>query len=215
MKNILNFLTELRENNNRPWFEANKERYKEVQSEFNQFAEQLIVEIEKFDPEVKGVTLREVTYRIYRDVRFSPNKEPYKTHIGAYVCPQGKKSGYAGYYFHIEPENCLLAAGLHCPQPNVLKSVREEILDNGAGFVAALKAASGFELDRAATLKRTPKGFPSDTPYEEFLRLKEFDLLKSINPQRCTLEEVIAAFKVTRPFNELLNKAVKYAHEEM
>lgn len=215
MKNILDFLGELKENNNREWFEANKERYKALQEQFNGFTQQLIDGITIFDPAVKGVSVKDCTYRIYRDVRFSPNKEPYKTHMGAYICPGGKKSGMAGYYFHLEPGNAILAVGLHCPEPNVVKSVRDEIFDNGVEFEKAIKEAKGFIMDFSSKLQRVPRGFPADTSYAEYLKLKEFDLIAPLAVDENLLENVLMKFKTAKHFNDLLNRAVKYAREEM
>lgn len=215
MNDILDFLAELRDNNNREWFEANKERYKAIQEKFNAFAEQLIEGITLFDDSVKGVTVKDSTYRIYRDVRFSPNKEPYKTHIGVYICKGGKKSGMSGYYFHLDPDNSLLAAGLHCPEPKVIKSVRDEIFDNGEAFQEAIDAAKGFYVDESSKLQRVPRGFPADYKYAEYLKLKEFDLVKEITVGENLLESVLADFQKTKKFNDILNRAVKYAHEEL
>lgn len=215
MKQILDFLAELKVNNNRDWFEANKARYKEVQAQFNAFAEQLIPALVGIDSSLEGVVLKDCIYRIYRDVRFSPNKEPYKTHIGAYFCPLGKKSGYAGYYVHIEPENSLLAVGLHCPEPKVVKSVREEIFSNGDAFVAAIRQAKGFDVEESSKLKRIPTGYPADSPYAEYLKLKEFDLIKPLSVEGNLIETCTRDFASTVAFNALLNRAVKFAHEEM
>lgn len=215
MKNILEFLAELKSNNNREWFEANKVRYKILQEQFNDFTQQLIDGISLFDPSVEGVTVKESTYRIYRDIRFSPNKEPFKTFMGAYVCPKGKKSGLPGYYFHLEGGSALLVAGLHCPEPNVIKSVRDEILDNGEEFLAAVSEAKGFTIDQSSKLQRVPKGFPVDSQYAEYLKLKEFDLVLPLVVDEYILENVIKKFKTTKHFNDLLNRAVNYAKEEM
>ena len=141
MEDIIRFLEQLRRHNNREWFEANKLWYRDVKARFDGLVARLIDAIAAFDPSVAGLAVKDCTYRIYRDTRFSPNKEPYKTHFGAYFCPRGKKSGYAGYYFHVEPQGDgligghLLSAGLYMPEPNVLKSVRDEIFDNGERFV--------------------------------------------------------------------------------
>lgn len=226
MKNIVDFLSELKLNNNKEWFDANKARYKAVQEEFNVFTEKLIAGIASFDKSVAGVTVKDCTYRIYRDTRFSPNKAPYKTHMGAYVCPKGKKSGYAGYYFHIEPQNAdyiggnLLAAGIHCPEPKVVKSIREEIFDNGQGFEASIKKADGFYLDKSVTLQKVPKEFPKDSEWGEYLKLKEFSLMKFfpeeiLSNEKQLLDFTLKNFKKCVDFNHLLNRAVDYAYEEM
>lgn len=215
MKQVLDFLRDLRAHNDREWFEANKDRYKTIQADFDLFTQQLIDGIVAFDATVKGVTVKDCTYRIYRDVRFSPNKEPYKTHIGAYVCAKGKKSGYAGYYLHLEPDASILAVGLYAPEPRVVTSVRDEILDHGAQFVSAMQQATGFELDQSRKLQRIPKGYPQDSPYAEYLKLKDFTLMKPLVVGEHLLETCLSEFKTTRDFNALLNRAVQFAHEEM
>ena len=98
MKEIIDFLARLEKNNNREWFQAHKSEYLSVQEEFNIFTEKLIAGIAEFDNTINGLTAKDCTYRIYRDTRFSPDKRPYKCHLGAFVCPQGKKSGFSGYY---------------------------------------------------------------------------------------------------------------------
>ena len=99
----LKFLSDLARNNNRPWFNAHKDRYLEAKAEFEAMVEELIPSLQRLDPELGPLTLSECTYRIYRDTRFSPDKTPYKVHMGAYINRQGKKSPFAGYYVHISP----------------------------------------------------------------------------------------------------------------
>ncbi|MDR1756196.1 MAG: DUF2461 domain-containing protein [Culturomica sp.] len=219
MQEILKFLEELRADNNREWFEAHKKRYKELQNRYNGFVEKLIAGIARFDPSVAGLTVKECTYRIYRDVRFSPNKEPYKTHIGAYVCPKGKKSGYAGYYFHLEPGSCLITSGLYMPEPKVLKSVREDIAFHGEQLDGWLKKAEGFELVTENSLKRTPQGFPAGSPYDRYLRLKDLYVIRYFD-DACVaapdlLEKTLNGFEKTVGLVQWLNRAVDYAYEEM
>jgi uncharacterized protein (TIGR02453 family) len=223
MKTILSFLNQIRENNNREWFEAHKAEYKEANEVFDAFVERLILGISAFDPSIKGLSVKDCTYRIYRDVRFSPNKMPYKTHMGAYVCPHGKKSGYAGYYFHIEPKGNgylgghQLDTGLYCPQPNILKSIREEIYLNGATFEATIDEAKGFTLEDSQALKKVPRGFPADFRYAEYLKLKNPCLYKPIDDDflldKNMLENTLEAYRKTVSFNNWLNKAVEYALE--
>ena len=181
--------------------------------------------IASFDPEVRGLRPQDCTYRIARDTRFSPDKSPYKTYIGAYIAPKGKKSGFAGYYFHIEP--CcdslvccnLLSAGAVCIEPTVLRSIREEVLDNGAQIEAAIRKAKGFRLCSGNRLKRVPTGFPVDSPYAEMLKLKDFYLEQPIAEEFLLapdlLERTVEQFRRTQPFIAILNRAIRYAHEEM
>ena len=164
-------------------------------------------------------------YRIARDTRFSPDKSPYKTYIGAYIAPKGKKSGFAGYYFHIEPccdsliWSNALSAGLYCPEPVVLRSVRDEITDNGAEIAAAIRKAKGFDLVEENKLKRVPTGFPADSEYADMLKLKDFYIAKRITEEFLLaddlLEKTLAEFRRTQPFVAILNRAVQFAYEEM
>ncbi|MDR0982760.1 MAG: DUF2461 domain-containing protein [Culturomica sp.] len=225
MKKVIEFLSLLRENNNREWFHANKSMYKSAEKEFNELTEQLIEEIAKFDPSVGGLTVKDCTYRIYRDIRFSPNKLPYKTHIGAYIAPKGKNSGYAGYYFHIEQsgggflEGNLMTSGLYMPEPKVLKSVREEIDYNGELFEENIRKATGFVLeDEAAKLKRVPKGFPLDHKYADLLKHKDYFLSKSVSNDFLLKPDLAkraaAEFSKTVDFVKQINRAVEFAFEE-
>lgn len=224
MKDIIEFLTLLRDNNNRDWFTANKDLYKATEKEFNTFIEKLIEGISRFDPTIKNLHAKDCTFRIYRDVRFSPNKEPYKAHMAAYICPKGKKSGLAGYYFHVEaPESDyigghLLAIGVHMPEPKALQSIREEILDHGDTFDKAIKKAKGFELDDSMKLKKAPKGFPEDSKYSEYMKLKSFSLCKFVSDDFLTdknlLENCLSEFKKGLDFNNMLNRAINFAYDE-
>lgn len=221
MKRIISFLSQIKENNNREWFEAHKAEYKAANDIFNAFVEKLIFGISSFDPSVKGLTVKDCTYRIYRDVRFSPDKKPYKTHMGAYVCPHGKNSGYAGYYFHIEPKgngflgNHQLDTGLYRPQANILRSIREDIDLNGEKFEAAINMAKGFELTDDQPLKKVPAGYPADHKYAEYLKMRNPGLCKLVDDDfilsENLLENTIEAFRVTASFNNILNRAVEYA----
>ena len=218
LKKVWDFLSELAENNNKPWFDAHKDMYKEALSDAQLFAEQLILGLSKFDKDVAGLTVKDCTYRIYRDLRFSLDKTPYKTHWGVYVCPQGKKSGNAGYYVHIEPkQECMLVSGLYMPSPLALKSVREEIMCNGKGFDAAIRACKGFELDWSSALKRVPQGWNPKDEFSEYYKLKDFDVIQPITKAQVLapdfLEFVVAEFEKTYPLTELLNRCVAFANE--
>ena len=131
MKEVIAFLEALETNNNREWFNSHKDDYVAVQSRFNSFVERLIPAIAAFDDTVEGLSAKDCTYRIYRDTRFSSDKSPYKLHIGAFICPGGKKSGFAGYYFQVGPHDDgytagnMLAAGHYCLDAEALKVLRE------------------------------------------------------------------------------------------
>lgn len=165
--NIFAFLRELKSNNNREWFAAHKESYLQLKSGFEALTDELIARISLWDEEVKGLKAKDCVYRIYRDVRFSPDKSPYKTHFGAYICGfRGRNSGRCGYYLHLEPGSSLLAGGCHCPEPTLLKRLRQDIYDNIEEFTGIIRepgfAAEFPEIDPEGKLKKVPLPFPPD-----------------------------------------------------
>ena len=225
MRETVAFLKELAANNNKQWFDANRARYRVLRTRFEELTAELIDGIGTFDAEVRGLKPKDCIFRINRDTRFSNDKSPYKTHFSAFIAPRGKKSGYAGYYFHVEPEgdgmigHSLLAAGAVCIPPIVLKSIREEIVDNGDQMLEAIAAAKGFEISRYSSLKRTPAGFPTGTPYDELLRLRDVCLDRTMSEEELYDTELITktltAYRTTYPFIAQVNRAIQYAFEEM
>ncbi|MDR1557260.1 MAG: DUF2461 domain-containing protein [Tannerellaceae bacterium] len=213
---ILVFLKELEQNNNRVWFQDNKARYEVLRKAHTEIVQQLINRISLFDAEIAGLEAKDCLFRIYRDIRFSPNKLPYKTHFGAYIAAQGgRNSERSGYYLHIEPGNCLLSGGLWMPQPKLLKRVRQDIYDHIDEFVSILEAPSFkavfSELD-GETLKRVPAGFPPDFEYGEILRHKDF-CVSHIKPdsffsEKNWMDRAVACFEKLLPFNRFLNYTV-------
>lgn len=225
MEEILGFLRRLHDHNDREWFDAHRDEWTRAKRRFAAFTERLIAGIAAFDPSVRGLRPQDCTYRIARDTRFSADKTPYKTHVGAFVAPRGKKSGFAGYYLHLEPScdgmlgGSLLAAGLYCPEPHVLRSVREEILDHGDELTRAIGRADGFRLDTSESLKRIPSGFAAGSEYAELLKLKDFYIEKPLgcvpSDADALLEYAVGEFRRTQPFVAQLNRAVTFAYEEM
>lgn len=138
MKEILDFLRDLDNNNHREWFNANKDRYQEVLKKWYAFCESLITEIGRFDKDIAPLTIKDCTYRIYRDTRFSKDKSPYKTHFGAFLAKGGKKSMHAGYYFHIGTGNSreyphahMLASGNYCYDKGLSRYCVKTLATNG------------------------------------------------------------------------------------
>ncbi|MFI3240513.1 MAG: DUF2461 domain-containing protein [Bacteroidales bacterium] len=228
---ILDFLGRLRENNCKEWFDAHRGEYKQVRKLYEGFIEELLAEISLIDPTIAPLMVKDCTYRINRDVRFSLDKSPYKTHLGAYIVQGGKKSGYAGYYLHLEPEcddsssylsqqGSMLIAGIYAPEKMVLKSIREEILDNGAEMQTNINNAKDYALGiDSDCLKRTPRGYPTDTPHDHLLRLKhihiDYKLTNEYLSSNNLATKIANDLRPTLPLIEQLNRAVKYAYEEM
>ena len=237
MLNILNFLQQLSENNNREWFNENKPQYQELQAKFHALAQELIAAISSWDDDIaaSNLTVKDCTYRIYRDTRFSKNKAPYKTHMGIYICKGGKKAPYAGYYFHLEPEfscpdsfnenhlsigGCALIAGTYHFENKILRSIRDEISVNGESFVGAIKEAEGFEFFEGDMLKRVPAEFAfAPQEYHHLLKQKEFALCKYMDKEYLSspdlVKKVAEDFKKTGNFIRKINLAVDFALEEM
>ncbi|MEF9931113.1 MAG: DUF2461 domain-containing protein [Bacteroidales bacterium] len=231
MRQVYDFLSRLRVNNNREWFEAHKSEYIEVQRYFNTFVEELIVEISKWDKEIDPnmLSVKDCTYRIYKDIRFSKDKLPYKTHMGAVICKGGKKSPYSVYYFHVEPKggedrkylgDNLLFAGTYRPEPKIIQSIREEISLNGDSFINAIDRAKGFYITNDEVLKRTPKGYENINPqWQELLKHKGFSIAKRMDDDFFfapnLAERVSVEFKKTYEFKQIMDRAIRYALEEM
>ena len=219
MKSILDFLSELSEHNDRTWFEANRDRYKQVKKRMDEVAAEFIEAVAAFDPAVEGVQVKDATYRIYRDIRFTKDKSPYKTWFGVYVCPRGKKSGFSGYYMHVEPDqnHYMLCTGAYCPTAGEIKSVREEIMTEGDAFVESIEAATGFEVDWSSALKRMPQGWSAEDQHSEYYRLRNFLLVKLVDKEYFlrpdAIQQAAKDMQCTRPFNDTLNRAIEYARE--
>ena len=225
MKTVLQFLRDLAQHNDRAWFNEHKERYLAVQQRWNEFCESLIGEIGAFDPDIARLTLRDCTYRIYRDTRFSPDKSPYKTHFGVFLAPGGKKSMHAGYYFHVGtgesneyPQGHMLAAGNYCYEPKAIQILREDISDGWESFQNEVLAVADprFVVDQEGALKRVPKEYAPDAPYADWMRLKSYCLVMNVDDDFITrpdlAKRVADLFRTTKPFNDYINRAVDFVH---
>jgi len=213
-KTTLEFLTELKYNNNRDWFAKNRKRYDEAKLNYEIFVQALIDEISVFEPIMKGLEAKSCTYRINRDTRFSTDKTIYKTHLGAFIVRGGKRNGdkYAGYYFHVEPGNSLIAGGAYMPPSDWLNAIREKIASGGNELIKISKHpdfARYYGKIEGDKLKTAPKGYPRDHPFIELLRFKSYLTEMPIPNKVITgsdcFELVVNAFKATKPFNDFLN----------
>lgn len=176
-KDTLKFLKELENNNNRDWFQANKKRFDSAQANLTAFTDFLIGETGKFDNAVATLDPKSCVFRIYRDVRFSKDKSPYKTNLGAYISPGGRKSMQPGYYFHLQPGKSFVAGGKHIPDgPETLK-IRNAIAGKTDEFLKIVGKKSFRDVFGELSgdkLKSAPKGFDPEHKAVEYLRLKEF-----------------------------------------
>lgn len=223
---ILNFLSGIKQNNNREWFAANKSEYQAVKSDFEDGISKAIARIAEFDPSVKHLTTKDTTYRFYRDTRFSSDKSPYKTHLGAYIAAHGKKALHGGYYIHLEPGHCLVSCGNYWLPTNILTSCRNEIVANidqwrsivednrfikffGRPGENTWDDAKGFGLEN---LKTAPSGFPRDYEFIQYLRMKDYCCWHGVSDSFFEgdgwLDGIVDILKVGKPMMDFINSVI-------
>jgi uncharacterized protein (TIGR02453 family) len=206
------FLNKLTVNNNREWFNENKNLYTESQENVISFLEALINEMSGFDEELGKIDAKKSLFRIYRDTRFSKDKIPYKTNFGASL-GMGKGSQKGGYYLHLEPGKSFLAGGIYMPESSVLKEVRKEISLYGDDFLKIInnKDFKKYfpELDQDDKLKKVPQGFEKEDPMGEYLKLKSFIVVYNLKDEEVldnnSAKNLTKIFKAMKPFNDFLN----------
>jgi uncharacterized protein (TIGR02453 family) len=216
----LNFLKSLSKNNNREWFEKNKSKYLEAKATFEDAVASLLNEFIKFDDRLGGLDPKKLPFRIYRDVRFSKDKSPYKNNMGAGFSPNGKLIQEPGYYFHLEPGNkSMIAGGIYMPDATNLSKIRQEI-DYNADVLKKIvndkKFKTNFEdFSQSDKLKTMPKGYPKDHPHGEWLKLKSFIVIHTFTDKEVGdkkfLKNVAAIAKSMKPMNDFLREAITSA----
>lgn len=214
---IFNFLAHLQIYNDRNWFNENKHEYNEARETFETFINALIVPISQLDPSIGTVSASDCIFRIYRDVRFSNDKTPYKTHFSAFIANGGRKTRQAGYYIHLQPDESFIAGGIHAPDPASLEAIRNYIYHHPDEIRAILdnkKFKKLFpELSSDDKLKNPPKGYPKDFKEVELIKNKHFVTYHAFDNDFFMNENLVGRlmefFEVQYPFNAFLNKAVE------
>lgn len=217
MKTVLEFLKDLEQNNNRDWFALNKNRYEEAKAQHEALVTDVLARVAKWDSSVADLQAKDCTYRIYRDVRFSKDKSPYKTTMGALVGKGGRKAQGAINYVHIEPGKSFVAGGSYMPEPAALKAIRQEIdynLDEFLGIINAPEFVKHFgTLEAEWKGKLPPKGYGADNPAIEWLKYKSY-----IGTQYFTDKQICApdfaaqadnTLKLLKPLNDFINRALR------
>ena len=214
MKEILDFLTELSCNNNREWFHAHKDWYVRCMKKFEEFTAQWLEQLTTIDPELAGLQPKDCIWRIYRDVRFSHDKRPFKEWFGVFPAAKGgKKSDRGGYYIHIQPGQCMFAGGMWCPNKDLLHAVRREILANYDEvediFANPLTSKHFQDFDSDQMLKKVPLGFPRDFVHADWLKRKAYTFSTPLTDEEvCApnfLEKVVEISRAAKPINDFLN----------
>lgn len=216
MLQVVQFLQELSQNNNREWFQKNKKRYDESRQKVLFITDLLINEIRKFDSDVPLLEPKDCLFRIFRDVRFSNDKSPYKTNFGSFIAKGGRKSIYAGYYFHIEPDSSFVGGGIYMPEAEPLKAIREAIAENGDEFSEMINNPDFkkiFPEMMDDKLKTAPKGFSTENEFIDLLRYKSFAFSSRITREEILsdnyVEQLVHSFKILYPVNRFLNNALE------
>lgn len=216
-KNTLEFLIKLSENNNKPWFDENRKAYETAKADFEVFISGLIETLSPVIPEVKGVKAKDCIFRIFRDVRFSKNKEPYKSNFGAAFGKDGKKISAAGYYLHIEPGNkSFIGGGLWMPEGEKLKAVRQEIdynYDSLKKILEHKEFKKYFGKIEGESLKKAPQGYTEDNPAIDLLKMKSFTVGALITDRELAGKDlntkIAERVKIMKPFIDFLNSAIQ------
>lgn len=221
MQQILDFLRDIRENNNTEWMRANRSRYEKARDAFKALSQEILTRMQVIDPLLKGLEVKSCIFRFNRDTRFSADKAPYKRHFGVYYVPGGKNAVGAGYYLHIQPEGegdfgigqSIVDFGLYAPPPKAAKIVREEIF-YGAGermqkFLDRPEIKGFFLMDQAEPLKVLPKNL-KDSPFDSLIRLRNWDLHKDLSDSDLLTDDfvgmVVEKFALGLEWNHILNE---------
>ncbi len=216
--NTLDFLNQLRNNNNKGWFDAHRKDYERAKADVLALLTNVLRGLEEVDPALAaaGLDVKSCLFRMNRDVRFSTDKSPYKTNFAAWFNVGGKKSPSAGYYLNLEPGNSFIAGGVYTPEPTVLSTIRQEIDYNLAGFEAILSEPTFQtyfgELSREDALINPPKGYKADNPAVDYLKLKSFTAISPLADTLVTSPEltdtVVGAYRGLQPLITFLNRAL-------
>lgn len=216
----LKFLKDLKKNNHKAWFDENRKVYEAAKADYANLVSEVIKGLGKKDASIASLTAKECVFRINRDVRFSKNKDPYKSNMGMYLSRGGKKSLFSGYYFHLEPGGKSFAAGgLWMPEADVIKKVRQEIDYNweefnkiiqNKKFVATYKA---LQREDGMALSREPKGYEKDNPAIEYIKLKSWVATTAFTDVQLTsnnlAKDIVTAFEVLQPLIMFLNRGIE------
>ena len=210
----LDFLAQLAVNNNRDWFQSHKDWYTEAYSQFLAFSQEYVARLAEVDDTLLGLQAKDCIWRIYRDVRFSADKRPYKEWFGVFPAAKGgKKSLHGGYYVHIQPGHCMFAAGIWSPTPELLKTLRKEIWAN-YDEIEEIMSQPDFQryftdFDTDDMLKKGPQGFDPDFVHADWLKRKSFTFSTPLtDTQVCApdfMDHIIRIATAAKPLNDFLN----------
>lgn len=214
----IDFLKALQNNNNKPWFDENRKIYEAAKENIQDLTGKLIPVIAEFDDAIGSLQIKDCTFRINRDVRFSKNKTPYKTNMAAYFSRGGKKANVAGYYFNCEPGKSYAAGGFYSPMPIELGKIRQEIdynFDEWEKMMRMKEFKKYFPegIDGIETLIRPPKGYTEDNPAIKYLKMKHFIVSTPLTDEeiqsKTFVKDLAKVFEVIKPLVDFLNRSIE------
>lgn len=218
---ILEFLKSIKVNNNKPWFDAHRSQYEAARASFLVFVDQFIKMVQASDPTVGDHEAKNCVYRFNRDIRFSPDKSPYKRHFGAFVCPGGRKSTLPGYYLHIEPGNCFFCTGNYGLPSDMVKRLRTEICNFPEDLEAILENKVFKErmtLWDEEKLKTLPRGYDIAPRYADYLKYKSLNARVDYTDDIVTSTDFASVLQndiaISAPLNAFFRRALETELED-
>ncbi|MEM9327198.1 MAG: DUF2461 domain-containing protein [Bacteroidota bacterium] len=217
-KETIQFLYDLRDNNHKEWFDANRKVYEAARKDFIAFVARIIEGIQSFDESVAESQLdpKKTMMRINRDIRFSKDKTPYNSHLFTYINPGGRKTPTAGYFFSLDPGSAFCGAGTYKPPTDTLNQIRQEIDFNPDSWLAIVDDAglrAQFEsVISSEQLSRPPKGYEKDNPLLDWLKRKDFYVKRDISDKElldpALADRVVEDFRVGSKLVKFLNQSL-------
>ncbi len=212
----ISFLESLATNNNKPWFDQHRDEYAVAKEDFEILISEILSGLAESEPMFKEQNAKDCIFRIFRDVRFSKDKTPYKPNFGAFFSKGGRKFPGAGYYLHLEPGGkSFTGGGLWMPEAPLLKAVRQEVDYNFAEFgkiIEDKKFKKIFGKIEGEQLKKLPAGYTDDNPAAEYLKLKSFTVMHQLDDENLVsktfVKKTLEVFGTMKPFIDYLNRAV-------
>ena len=219
----IQFIDDLKANNNTEWVHANKKRYDNYKKDYHQFVASVLEEMKPLDKSLDQLEIKNCTFRINRDIRFSKDKQPYKTNIALWLSTNKNRKNSPGYYIHFEKGSSFIAGGVWCPEANELKSIRKEIAFFHDDLEAILadknfkKEFGSLDFDENNSLKNPPRGYEKEHPAIEFLKLKSFTATQKYDISEVTQKDFVTKMSqkliALKPLNEFINRALETEEE--
>ena len=211
IREIIKFLRRLSVNNERPWFKEHKEEYDALRKPWEHDMERLIGMVADYDENVRGLAVKDSVYRIYRDIRFSNDKRPYKDYFSGVLGRGGRHTVMSGYYVHFQPDMLMMGGGIWWPEKPILNKLRSLIDAEGDEFLKIVnnpEITSRYSWD-CDTLKTMPREYPKDHPMAQYLKMKEYILMMrpGLEYFDCDdwVERVASDLKPLKPLHDFLN----------